>query len=191
MSRQRCTAFLLKVKLQKGFNSRFNLCLGTEYILTDYEEIFTAEDGFTFDSGFRDHLNAAFTEADIFFTNRFAMKLGLRAEYSDILAAFKTAPRASLAYKSSNKGLSLAYGDFYQNPPPEYLKFNHLLEPERTAHYILNYQYLGEGKTFRAELYYKDYDHLIKYNTDLVEFNSEFANSGKGVCQRTRYFLER
>ncbi|MCW5516986.1 TonB-dependent receptor [Muriicola sp. Z0-33] len=177
------TATHLKLKLQKGFNSRLNLSLGTEYFLTDYEDTFTAEDGFAFDSGYKDHLGAVFTEADIFFSQRFAMKLGLRAEHTDVLGEFNIAPRVSLAYKSSEKGqFSLAYGDFYQNPLTDYLKFSQTLESEKTSHYILNYQYLGDGRTFRAEAYYKDYDNLTKYNTDIPLPNSQYTNSGFGYA---------
>lgn len=177
------TASHLKLKLQKGFNSRLNLSLGTEYFLTDYEDTFTAEDGFAFNSGYQDHLGAVFTEADIFFSQRLAMKLGLRAEHTDVLGEFNIAPRVSLAYKSSEKGqFSLAYGDFYQNPLTDYLKFSHALESEKTSHYILNYQYLGDGRTFRAEAYYKDYDNLTKYNTDIPLPNSQYTNSGFGYA---------
>ncbi|MEX0290587.1 MAG: TonB-dependent receptor [Flavobacteriaceae bacterium] len=173
----------VKAKLQKGFNSRLNLSLGMEYFLTDYKETFTAADGFSFDSTYKDHLGAAFVEADIFFSQRFAMKLGVRAEHTDVLGDFNFAPRASLAYKSSENGqFSIAYGDFYQNPLTEYLKFTQNLESEKASHYIFNYQYLGDGRTFRAEAYYKDYDNLIKYDTDLAMFNSNFDNSGSGYA---------
>ncbi|MCK5443967.1 MAG: TonB-dependent receptor, partial [Maribacter sp.] len=72
----------LKLKLKKNFNSRFQWNLGAEYFKTNYDDIFIAEDGSEFKNDFNDDLSAAFSEADIFFSNRFAMKLGVRAEYS-------------------------------------------------------------------------------------------------------------
>ena len=177
------TATHVKLKLQKGFNNRLNVSIGTEYFLLDYEDTFVAADGFNFKSGYRDHLGAVFAESDIFFSQRFAMKLGLRAEHTDVLGEFNLAPRVSLAYKSSENGqFSLAYGDFYQNPLTDYLKFSQDLESEKTSHYILNYQYLGDGRTFRAEAYYKDYDSLVKYNTDIPLSNSQFNNNGFGYA---------
>jgi len=177
------TATHLKVKLQKGFNSRLNISMGAEYFLTDYRETFSADAGFEFKSGYKDELGALFTEADIFFSQRFAMKLGLRTEHSAVLGDFTISPRVSLAYKSSKNGqFSLAYGDFYQNPLTDYLKFGQDLESEKTSHYILNYQYLGDGRTFRAEAYYKDYDNLIKYNDEMPQFNSVFDNTGYGYA---------
>ncbi len=173
----------LKLKLKKNFNSRFQWNLGAEYFKTNYDDIFIAEDGSEFKNDFNDDLSAAFSEADIFFSNRFAMKLGVRAEYSKALESFSLSPRVSLALKSGENGqFSMAYGDFYQNPLTDYLKYDAHLEFEKTAHYILNYQYSGDGKTFRAEAYYKDYDKLVTYDTDRPIFNSNYNNIGSGYA---------
>ncbi|MDB4292772.1 TonB-dependent receptor [Maribacter sp.] len=175
------TAGHVKLKVKKSFSSRFQLNFGAEHFITDYTESFLAPGGFTFDSGYTENLSAGFVETDIFFSNKLAMKLGVRGEYSEALAAYNISPRFSLAYKSSESGqFSLAYGDFYQNPSVEYLKFEQRLEFEKTAHYILNYQYLKDGKTFRAEAYYKNYKDLIKYDTQRPQFDSEFSNQGNG-----------
>ncbi len=177
------TASHLKVKVNKNFSNRFQLQFGTEYFMTEYTDAFKAPNSDTLDSGFNDNLFGAFAEADIFFSNSFAMKLGLRTEHSSILNATSLAPRISLAYKPGEKGqFSMAYGDFYQNPVTEYLKFQPNLETEKTSHYIFNYQYLDNGKTFRAEAYYKEYDGLVKFNTLLPQFDSEYTNSGSGYA---------
>jgi len=173
----------LKLKLKKNFSSRFQLNFGAEHFITDYDETFNTVDGLVFNNDYTDNLSAGFSEANVFLSNRFAMKLGLRGEYSNLLQDFNIAPRVSLAYKSSDKGqFSLAYGDFYQNPITEYLKFDQSLETEKTSHYILNYQYLGNGKTFRAEAYYKKYTNLVKYDTQLAQFDSDFSNLGNGYA---------
>lgn len=177
------TASHLKIKLKKNFSNRLQLNFGAEHFITNYKENFVTENGLDFDADYTDNLSGAFTEADIFFTTNFALKAGARAEYSQVLEEFTVSPRVSLAYKSSTNGqFSLAYGDFYQNPQREYLKYNQNLKTEKTSHYILNYQYTGGGKTFRAEAYYKDYDKLIKYDTQLAQFNSAFNNLGSGYA---------
>ncbi|QLG44022.1 TonB-dependent receptor [Costertonia aggregata] len=177
------TAGHLKVKLKKNFNNRFQLNMGAEHFITDYQENFIAPDGFTFDSGFQDNLSSGFAEADVFFSNKFAMKLGVRGEYSSFLEESNIAPRVSLAYKSSKNGqFSLAYGDFYQNPLTESLKFDQSLSFEKASHYILNYRYLSDGKTFIAEAYHKEYDNLVKFDTEMPQFNSEFNNLGNGYA---------
>lgn len=177
------TASHLKMKVNKNFSNRFQLQFGTEYFVTNYTDTFSAPNSDAFDSGFNDNLFGAFAEADVFFSNSFAMMLGVRTEHSSILNATSVAPRLSLAYKSGEMGqFSLAYGDFYQNPLTEYLKFQPNLETEKTSHYIFNYQYLDNGKTFRAEAYYKDYDGLVKFNTRIPQFNSEYTNEGSAYA---------
>jgi len=47
---------------------------------------------------------------------------------------------------------------------------------------LLNYQFLDNGKTFRAEAYYKDYSGLVKYNTELPQFDSQYSNNGSGYA---------
>ncbi len=177
------TAAHLKMKLGKSFNSTFKLDFGAEYFSTDYEDAFMALDGTVFNSALKDNLAAFFVESDIFFSNRFALKLGVRAEQSEVINDLNIAPRISLAHKSGKNGqFSFAYGQFYQNPLTEYLKFDNTLKTEKTDHYILNYQYLGDGKTFRAEAYYKGYDNLVKFDTELAQFSSNYSNSGSGYA---------
>ncbi len=177
------TASHVKLKVKKTFNRRFTVNVGTEVFNVDYEETFTAPDGFTFDNNFDDLLWAGFMEGDIFFSNDFALKLGGRVEHTSVLEEFTFSPRLSLAYKSGKDSqFSLAYGDFYQNPLTEVLKFDQRLGLEKTTHYILNYQYLKNGKTFRVEGYYKDYDHLIKFDTELPQFDSQYTNEGFGYA---------
>ncbi|MDT0607100.1 TonB-dependent receptor [Croceitalea rosinachiae] len=173
----------LKLKVKKGFSSRFNLYFGAELFNVDYEEIFEAPDGFQSESAYNDQLFGAFVESDVFFSNKFAMKLGARVENTSVIDKFTISPRVSLAYQSSEKGqFSLAYGGFYQNPLTEVLRYDQTLDSEKTSHYIFNYQYLDNGKTFRAEAYYKDYDNLVKFDTELPQFDSQFNNLGGGYA---------
>nr|WP_299069320.1 TonB-dependent receptor [uncultured Allomuricauda sp.] len=173
----------IKIKARKNFSSRFNLNFGSEVFVTNFDETFTDAIGESFTSNYEDRLFAGFIEADVFFSNHFAVKLGVRGENSSLLDDFTISPRVSLAYKPGEKGqFSLAYGDFYQNPLSEVAKFGQPLLSEKTSHYILNYQYVGDGKTFRAETYYKDYDNLVKFDTDMPQFNSIYSNSGDGYA---------
>jgi hypothetical protein len=47
----------------------------------------------------------------------------------------------------------------------------------------MNYQYVNDGKIFRAEAYRKDYDDLVKFDTEFPGFGSDFNNSGSGYAQ--------
>ena len=177
------TSLHLKLKASKEFSSRFKLNVGSEVFHTNYEEEFMASNEFDFTAGFDELLWSGFAEADVFFSNDFALKLGARAEYSNLIEAWNVAPRASLAYKTGQDSqLSLAYGNYYQNPLTQFINYDATLDYERTAHYILNYQYAKNGKTFRVEGYYKDYDNLVKYDTREPQFNSNFTNLGNGYA---------
>ncbi|OUR92362.1 TonB-dependent receptor [Flavobacteriales bacterium 34_180_T64] len=172
-----------KFKLKKRFNSRFKLNFGAEYFTTKFDENYAEED-FNAAYGFTNNISAAFVESDLIFSKKFALKLGLRTDYHHLLNEFTLAPRASIAYKTSaNSQLSLAYGNFYQTPSNSYLKFNQDFESQKTAHYIFNYQYVNDGKIFRAEAFRKSYDKLVKYDSEFASFDSNYNNNGYGFAQ--------
>ncbi|WP_179376104.1 TonB-dependent receptor [Winogradskyella wichelsiae] len=178
----------LKLKLKKRFSSRLKLSFGVEQFITDFKENFT-EDFINETYGFNNNITAGFTEGDILFSKKLALKIGLRADYSAIFKTIDVAPRAAFAYKSSKNGqFSLAYGSFYQNPNISILKFEDALKAQKTSHYILNYQYVDNGKIFRAEAYRKDYDNLVKFDTDLEQYNSNFSSTGNGYAQGVDLF---
>lgn len=178
-----------KIKFKNRISNRFKLYFGAEYFKTDFEERYSDDfiDGVTY--GFNDNIAAAFAEADIFLSKNLAFKTGLRAEYNELFRDFTLAPRLSFAYKISNKSqLSLAYGDFYQSPTGDMLKFNQDFESTNAKHYILNYQYNAEGKIFRAEAYYKAYNNLGKFDTQFPSFDSNFSNNGSGFARGIDFF---
>lgn len=182
-----------KLKFKRRFSSRFKLNFGAEYFTTDFNENYSDATISPVGYGYNNNISAAFSEADIFFSKNLALKVGLRGEYSELFKDFTLAPRLSLAYKTSAKSqVSLAYGDFYQNPSSNILKFDLPtaigIKSQNTAHYILNYQLNSEGKIFRAELYYKDYENLVKYDTvpmdiGITSFDSNFDNTGSGFAK--------
>ena len=101
-----------------------------------------------------------------------------------MLEQFTVSPRASFAYKTGRKSqLSIAYGDFYQNPGNDFLKFSQDFEAQKTLHYIANYQYSNNGRIFRAEAFRKEYSSLVTFDTDFASFDSEYGNNGSGFAQ--------
>lgn len=175
------TASHAKLSVKKAFTHRLGLHMGTELFRLAYDETFNAPGVNIAPYGFKDRLWATFVEGDVFFSTKLAMKIGARLEQTALLDEFNLSPRISMAYKSSEKGqFSLAYGDFVQNPTNAVLRFDQDLASERASHYLLNYQYLDKGKTFRAEAYLKDYAQLVKFDTEMPLFNSNFTNLGGG-----------
>jgi outer membrane cobalamin receptor len=174
----------VKLKFKKRFNSRFKLYFGAEHFTTKFKERFSSETISPVNYGFNSNNSALFVESDIIFSKKFAAKVGVRGDRYELSNEFQVAPRMSLAYKTSKNGqLSLAYGNFYQNANNNTLKFNQEVESQHTKHYIMNYQYVNDGRLFRAELYRKDYDKLVKFDTNFESFESNSNNSGSGFAQ--------
>jgi hypothetical protein len=178
-----------KMKFKNRISNRFKFYLGAEYFATNFKETYNDETVNNANYGYDDNIAASFIEADIFISKNLAFKTGLRAEYSQLFKDVTLAPRVSLAYKVSGKSqLSLAYGNFYQNPSSSILKFNQDLKAQNTSHFIANYQYNGDRKIFRAEAYYKNYDNLVKYDSDFVDNNTNFNNNGYGFAGGIDFF---
>ncbi len=174
----------IKLRLKKTITNRFKLTFGGDYFITDFNEDFSDPTGFSFNSGYNNSIAALYAETDIFFSKNLALKAGVRSSNSSILGETSFEPRAALAYKVGKKGqFSVAYGDFYQTPRQDYLKYYKNFEYEKTSHYIANYMYNHNGRTFRAEAYYKDYADLVKYDTDMAQFGTQFNNNGSGYAQ--------
>ncbi|RKS92406.1 outer membrane cobalamin receptor [Flavobacterium limicola] len=176
----------LKLKLRKSFSERVKLSFGADYFVTQFNEDFKENSGSVFTNGYDANIAAIYTEADIFFSKKWAAKVGLRASNNDLLDETAISPRISFAYKmAKNSQFSFAYGDFTQTPSAEYIKYssNNQFESEKASHYILNFQYNKNGKTFRAETYYKDYSNLVKFDTQMAAYNSVFDNSGSGYAK--------
>ena len=175
-----------KLKLRKSFSERVKLSFGADYFVTQFNEDFKDNSGSVFTNGFDSNIAAVYTEADIFFSKKWAAKVGIRASNNDLLNETAISPRISFAYKmAKNSQFSFAYGDFTQTPSAEFIKYsnNNQFESEKASHYILNFQYNKNGKTFRAETYYKDYRDLVKFDTQMAAYNSVYDNSGSGYAK--------
>lgn len=174
------TASHLKLKLRKSFSDRIKLTFGADYFITRFDENFNSK----FDYGYDANISAIYAETDIFFSKKLAAKFGLRVSNNDYLKETAVSPRASLAYKSGKfSQFSLAYGNFTQAPRQDYLKYADYLTSEKASHYILNYQYSKEKRTFRSEVYLKQYSDLVKYNTNNATFLSNYTNDGNGFAK--------
>ena len=181
-TREHATHF--KIKIKKSISDRFKLTFGADFFNTNFEETLKAANGFTFSSSYNANIAAGYVEGDIFFSKKFAAKFGLRASNNSMLKESLFAPRASLAYKiTKTSQFSFAYGDFTQAPRQDILKYTNQIKSEKTTHYIFNFMYAKNNKTFRAEVYQKDYRDLVKFNTIISEFNSVFDNSGTGYAR--------
>ncbi|MGZ8553010.1 MAG: TonB-dependent receptor [Chitinophagaceae bacterium] len=144
-----------------------------------------AKDSIPFISIHDDYI-AAFAEADIYLSSKFVLRTGIRTEHSSLLDQTTISPRVSLAYKLNNKSqLSAAFGDFYQKPETDFLFRNVNLSFTKATHYILNYQYVANGKMLRLELFQKKYTSLITYPSNNP---AELYNDGSGYAKGIEFF---
>ena len=176
----------LKLKVRKNVSNYFKLSFGADYFITKYDENFNDNISIKASNGYDSNIAAFYTEGDILFSKKLALKIGFRLSNNSLLDETNIAPRASMAYKvSKNSQFSFAYGDFSQTPVVDYIKYSkyHQFESEKARHYILNYQFTKPGQTFRAEAYYKDYSNLVQYDTKDIQYNSVFNNNGSGYAK--------
>jgi len=165
----------LRVMFSKGLGILSMLRFGGEYQYASEKTRFNS-----YDANYNDNYAAGFAETDVYFTPRFVGRFGGRTEYSSILDKVNIAPRASLAYKLDDYSqFSLAYGDYYQKPEPQYLRFKRdELGYMKATHYIGSFQRVAGDYTFRVEAFYKKYKDLVKTAPDTSTTGTGYA---KGI----------
>jgi len=164
------------------YNEMITFHFGAEFFTKTYLQKYgTSLNSIT--SEYTNITTSTFVEAEIYFSSKFVTRLGSRFEYSDYLHKANLVPRISMAYKISKSGqFSLAYGWFYQDPT-DYLLFTNKLNYERADHYTLSFQTSKDDRTFRAEIYYKDYKNLAKQIDEIFYLPTSYSNSGYGYAK--------
>lgn len=177
-------ALHLKLKVFSKISNKLKLSFGSDYFLTNFQESYTPYQQNDFNSGYNAGISAFYSEMDYFFSKNLAFNFGIRASNNNLLQQFSVSPRASVAYKTGKfNQFSFAYGKFEQAPKTDYLKYHSNFENEKTQHYILNYTFAKDGTTLRAEAYYKNYNDLVKFDTNAPVFNSNYTNTGFGYAK--------
>ena len=175
-----------KLKFVKKFSGKFRLSTGADYFRTNFSEHFNENNGGQLSSEFKSATAAVYTEAEVSIIDNLAGRFGLRAAHNDLLDQSDLSPRISLGYKlNKDHQISLAYGDFAQVPSQDLIKYHEVetLSNQYSKHYILNYQFSKSKKTFRAEIYYKDYRNLITFSESVASQNTSFSTKGYGFAK--------
>ncbi len=176
-----------KSVLEHSVSDRMEVRFGGEVIDRNYEASRLDEGtNQTQTQSFHESIAASFAEVEMYASKRLVAKMGGRYEYNSLSLQSTIDPRVSLAYKPGKKGqFSFAYGTFRQSPKNQYVRVNNQLVSERAEHYIINYQFINDRKTFRIEGYYKNYSNLVKFansNPFLL------TNSGNGYAKGIELF---
>lgn len=172
----------LKSVFANDVSEKFSVSFGAEHFIRKHNFRYAAPADATNEITLDQNLTAMFAEADIYTSNRFVTRVGARGEYNALQNAFYVVPRVSLAYKTDDHSqVSVAYGQFNQTGPNEFIRFNNDLKDEEAHHYIVNYQREIKGRTFRVEGYYKKYDNLIKFTA--IDDVDSYSNEGSGYAR--------
>lgn len=173
-----------KIVLEHSVSDRIEIKMGSEIISRKYEAavLDTASDQ-AIHYAFPESIAASFVESEVYASNRFVTRAGARFEYNSLTEKAGVDPRISMAYKPGNSGqLSFSYGRFRQSPNNLYVRVNNQLGSEQAEHFILNYQIVGETKTFRIEGYYKKYSNLVKFQDAAGSLLNTMGNGyAKGI----------
>lgn len=172
-----------KAVIEHSPNKQIDVKVGAEHFLREYDyKVATVNQS----TAFTENLSGVFAEADLRVSNAFVFRSGLRGEYTTLQQKFSVDPRASLAYKLGKEGqLSLAYGIFRQTAQNQYVRIAQHLQSEKADHYILSYQLITNSRTFRAEVYQKNYRDLVKYTSLDI---ASLSNTGKGYARGFEFF---
>jgi hypothetical protein len=173
-----------KIVFTKNFPGLSKLYIGAEY--QDIMDRIVAKDSIA-ERQIGDKYLAGFAEGDIYYSSKLVSRIGVRYEYSSLLNKAVLSPRLSLAYKLNERSqFSFAYGNFYQKPETNFLLRKSSLDFTKATHYILNFQRVYNGQTFRVEVFHKDYHNLITTTNP----NDLFAiqNKGSGYARGIEFF---
>lgn len=169
----------VKASLTNFTTDKIKTKIGADFVINDYRQEIIMDGDFILP--FTNNQLSAFIETDIKVSKQFALRFGGRAEHSSLLQKTTFMPRLSSALKTSRYSqVSMAFGNFYQNPEDDYLKYSPVLSPEKSTHSILTFQYKKNTRTLRIEAYNKKYSNLIKFKDEYSFEANNFTNEGTG-----------
>ncbi|TAJ12689.1 TonB-dependent receptor [Marinilabiliaceae bacterium JC017] len=181
-----------RVSLAHHLGDGIKVSYGIADAFTHYNQDYRLQtNGFTWSGQINDHILSLFVEPEIQLSSRLAFRCGLRYEYSTYLQKASISPRLGLAWKTGKHSqLSAAYGQFFQNPENDYLKYTPELNFEKATHYILGFQ-IGDmhNRLLRAETYYKKYRQLLTINNREGQDYPSFSNNGHGFARGIDIFF--
>jgi hypothetical protein len=168
----------------------FTFTVGSEIQRYQYKQNFD-----TVSYQFSEALFAGYVEGEWKPGKRFAIKPGVRFEHSHLLGKSNVAPRVAFAFMTGAfSQVSMAGGVFYQVADKRYLLPGYRPDFQQAVHYIANYQWINDSRSFRIEGFYKSYDHLVRelnatYNPNPYRFiYGQVDNSGNGYAQGVDLF---
>ena len=166
----------LKTKMSKRFSSVFRLDMGVESYIRNYRNhyLYSSMDDA---NQMSPTISAGFFSAAYYPVERLKAELSFRTEYTSPNQKINFSPRLAVNYYWGDVMLSGIVGRYTQLPENDWLVRSRKLMSEACMQYNLGMQYGYEGRFYKAELYYKNYDRLVLEETD-TETGSVLLTSG-------------
>lgn len=166
----------LKTKMSKRFSSVFRLDMGVESYIRNYRNhyLYSSMDDA---NQMSPTISAGFFSATYYPVERLKAELSFRTEYTSPNQKINFSPRLAVNYYWGDVMLSGIVGRYTQLPENDWLVRSRKLMSEACMQYNLGMQYGYEGRFYKAELYYKDYNRLVLEETD-TETGSVLLTSG-------------
>lgn len=169
----------LKAKVFRRLSSAFRMDMGVESYIRRYENRYLLSE---IDDRHRmsPTITAGFLSATYYPVEQLKAELSFRTEYTSLNRKLNFSPRLAVNYHWGEVMLSGTIGRYTQQPENSYLVRRPQLDSEVCVQYNLGAQYEHEGRFYKAELYYKDYNRLALTETNAETGTTFLASGGHG-----------
>lgn len=169
----------LKAKVFKRLSPAFRMDLGVESYLRRYENRYQLSE---IDDRHRmsPTITAGFLSATYYPVEQLKAELSFRTEYTSLNRKLNLSPRLAVNYHWGEVMLSGIIGRYTQQPENSYLVRRPELDSEVCVQYNLGVQYEHEGRFYKAEFYYKDYNRLALAETNADTGTARLTSGGHG-----------
>lgn len=156
----------LKTKASKRISPFFRLSFGVESFIRSFRNeyrlpaVASGNAEIRAVNRFNPLLSAAFASLVWNLRNDLFVEVSSRGEYNQMNHRWNITPRLAVNYQWKGIQYSAIVGRYTQVVENEWLQRNNDLPSEACNHFILGANYTKGGRIFRAEIYYKKYDHL-------------------------------
>lgn len=172
----------IKAKVFKRLSSTFRIDAGLESFIRRYENRYKLSGAEELDV--RNEMNptiiAGFLSATYYPIEQLKAELSFRTEYTSPNHNTNFSPRLALNYYLGSVVLSATAGRYTQLPINRLLVQNNDLNSETCTQYNVGVQHESEGRFYKAELYYKKYNHLALIEQGTLNMAEVLTSAGYG-----------
>lgn len=176
-----------KAKVFKRISPAFRLDMGVESFIRRYENRYQYQmkeaEGIDSHHEINPTISAGFLSATYYPVEQLKAELSVRTEYTSLNEKVNFSPRLAVNYYLGDVVLSATAGRYTQLPVSRLLAQENKLKSESCIQYNVGAQYEGDGRFYKAELYYKKYDRLALVEKGTVDAAEVLTSGGYGYSK--------